>query len=316
MRHLVFRLLQNRFTHAATAFALGAATTEAYRRRNPAQIDVAGAADVLAAQILAGGWKPIDAKGRHGLTVTASIFPTALVSNTAYVVVQHRGQHYVLLNVEKRGGQKVGDVPCGFQNSGDVERLARNQAVLARRGKIPASERTPDTMLQSLMRPFKDELDQATEGLDQPPVDSSTQAGMERELKEETGLQIPDGVTPKLILLNNVEKGRRFYPRYLTTWTVPDEEKLPTLTPEGGNISKSQWVPMRHLRFQYGSDGLAQAGEMLIGRKTYPLKPSDDTAKDLAYAIGLATGGKHGSDVFPGEELSEPGVIPSSFGAV
>lgn len=303
----------NHFLRFATSFLLGAASVETARRYFPHEISPSRAMSVISAHYLSQGWKPITVEDEHGLQFDVSLFATGLVSTTAYVVVEQGGEYYVALNVENRNGKDVADVPCGFLNSGDVTRLTRSKEILKRRAGLSTSGRTVQGM-QRLLKAFARELnDDVVVILEEPQIDSSTQAGMKRELFEESSLRIPDDVQPRLILLNSVENGRRFYPRYLSSWSIPKDQDLPSLIPEGSGISKSQWVNVKDITFQTDEDGFAATGTAKFGNTIFTIKQTDDTARDLAYAIGLATHGRHGCVKFPGEPIIDPGVTPKLY---
>ena len=101
-------------------------------------------------------------------------------------------------------------------------------------------------------------------------------------MAEESGLELD---TPgKLLNLINVNQGSYFYGHYLY---VIKREELPELKPQTDeSIHASHWVELKNIHFEKNSDpNNSTVASVIIEERRYQVKPYDNTAAHIAYAI-------------------------------
>jgi len=216
------------------------------------------------------GWRPQNfpgpQNGAPGLFVTP--FKPSLNGGVAHVICKQGDQYFYLLNLQKRRGCLVADLPAGFSNSGDAAELARTQYMIE---KLAPIKKQGDF---KAYRRASAQLSSVYDATTKVEIDLTLEETVRRECQEETGLPLTKPGNIFNILTVNSGSHIIIHARYLIN--APVGEDLPNLKPEEQEgIAKSVWVNINDIH----------ATEAKIDGIVYPIKAYDLIAKHMQYVI-------------------------------
>lgn len=216
------------------------------------------------------GWRPRffpgTKNGAPGFFMTP--FKPSLNGGVAHVICKRGSQYFYLLNLQKRRGHLVADLPAGFSNSGDATQLARTQHMIEKLAPVKKQGNF------ALFRSAAARLSEAMDPTEKAEIDSTLEETIRRECREETGLLLTEIGTIFNILTINQGSQITVHAKYFIE--IPADANLPILKPQKEEgISKSVWVNINDIN----------ATEATIEGVVYPIKPYDLIADHIQYVI-------------------------------
>lgn len=173
--------------------------------------------------------------------------------------------------------------------------------------KIRGSKLSRDDILV-LINPLQKEVMRAPTLLPAVTIDHSFIETAIRELREETGLVLEKNVAQaaRQIHTESVGDGLHVYHRVLFTPDFTDKD-LPSLTPEAAEgITQSHWINIDNIHFERHESGHIVSGHITLNGDSHTIKPSDNTAANIAYALSQA--GLPGDYPRPDYALAQTGM--------